>query len=286
MRIDLRLRSLFFGLLLGFGTASGWSQPESSKVLLQQAQRRVLDYLGRLADIHCTEEVVQEKLGKTGHPEAAQHSKFDYLVMIKGNQDDFQMNESRVAASTTTHKTPPLLVTNGFSTILLVFHPYYQNSFKFEAGGRETLDGKAVFTMRFRHLPGTRSPLALAVRGREYAIDFEGTACLDAQSGEVIKIEASLLHDMADIGLRSMHVEVQYAPVALNKDTERLWLPSVAVIELETLRQRWRNTHRFTEYKSFSTEAEQDPNVKIRAVAPSPEAEDAAPKPETPKERP
>lgn len=286
MQIGHSLRSLFCGMLLVVGTACGWSQPGPSTELLQQAQRHVLDYLSTLADIHCTEEVVQEKLGKSGHSEAAQHSRFDYLVMIKGNQDDFQMNESRVAVTTTPRQTPPLLVTNGFSTLLLVFHPYYQGSFKFEAGGSEDLDGKTVSTMRFRHVPGTRSPLALAVRGREYAVELQGMAWIDGQSGEVIKIEASLLHNMADIGLRSMHVEVRYAPVALNQNTGRLWLPSLAVIELETLKQRWRNTHLFTAYKSFSTEAEQDPNVKIRAGGPAPETEETTPKLDTPKERP
>ena len=286
MRLGHSLSYLFCAVMLSAGTNAGLSQTASVMESRQQAQRQVLDYLNRLADIHCTEEVVQEKLGKTGHPEAAQHSKYDYLVMIKGNRDDFQMNESRVEASTTSHKTPPLLVTNGFSTLLLVFHPYYQNSYEFEAGGREVLDGKAVFTLRFKHIPGTRSPVALAVRGREYAIDLQGTVWLDAQSGEVVKIEASLQHDMADIGLRSMKVAVQYASVALNKNADRLSLPSLAVIELETPRQRWRNTHRFTDYKLFSTEAEQDPNVKIRADAPAVDSDQAVPKLNTPKERP
>jgi hypothetical protein len=39
----------------------------------------------------------------------------------------------------------------------------------------------------------------------------------------------------------------------------------VAVVDVVTPRQHWRNTHLFDGYKSFSIDSEQDPNVKIIA---------------------
>ena len=54
-------------------------------------------YLAKLADLHCTESVTQEKLADNGHVEATERAKYDYLIMMNGNGDDFQLNESRIA---------------------------------------------------------------------------------------------------------------------------------------------------------------------------------------------
>jgi len=42
-------------------------------------------------------------------------------------------------------------------------------------------------------------------------------------------------------------------------------LPTVAKVEVTTPRQHWRNTHSFSEYKVFGAEAEQDPNIRLKA---------------------
>ena len=70
------------------------------------------------------------------------------------------------------------VVTNGFSTVLLVFHPYYRSSFEFETGPDELVDGKPAVPVHFAHIPGRRTPAALALRGREYPLELRGTAWL------------------------------------------------------------------------------------------------------------
>jgi len=103
----------------------------------------------------------------------------------------------------------------------------------------------------------------LALRGREYPLDLEGTAWLDESSQQVVRMEAALQHDMNDVGLRALSIHVDYAPTALAGHDVPLNLPSVAVVDVTTPRQHWRNTHTFNRYRGFSTEVEQDPNVKI-----------------------
>jgi hypothetical protein len=157
------------------------------------------------------------------------------------------------------------LVTNGFSTVLLVFHPYYRDSFTFETGPDEVADGLELIPVSFSHIRGRRSPAALALRGREYPLELKGTAWLDRQSGQVVKMDAGLLHDMSDIGLRSLKIHVEYKPARLGKDLSTVTLPALAVVDVTTPLQHWRNTHVFDGYQNFSTDAEQDSNVKIRA---------------------
>jgi hypothetical protein len=256
--------------------ASLQSQVSSAQSATDLAQRQVASYLAKLADLHCTETVTQEKLTGNGHVEASEHAKYDYLIMIDGNGDGLQLNESRIEASASHRKQLPMLVTNGFSTVLLIFHPYYRDSFIFDTGANDVIDGRVVVPIHFTHIAGRRSPAALALRGREYPLDLKGTAWLDRQSGDVVRMEASLLNDMSDIGLQSLVIHVDYKRAALGGTAANLTLPSVAVVEVSTPRQRWRNTHVFDAYKTFSTDAEQDSHVTIHAANATPDKDSTA----------
>lgn len=253
--------------------AAGQSTVDASAI--NKAERQITDYLLKLADLHCAEDVTQEKLTENGHVETSMRARYDYLIMMSGDGDEFRLNESRIESSESRHKltSKPLLVTNGIATVLLVFHPYYRDGFNFETGTEESVDGRRVIPIRFTHIPGRRTPAALALRGREYPLDLQGTAWLDKQTGDVVRVDAALLHDMSDVGLRSLHIHVEYKLVNLNKDTKPVVLPAVAVVDVTTPRQHWRNTHLFQDYKSFSTAAEQDPNVKVHPDGEAPDGD-------------
>jgi hypothetical protein len=255
--------TFLLGILLVLSAALAVSQSAHSPSPADLAQHQVTAYLAKLADLHCNESVTQEKFADNGHVETSEHAKYDYLIMVDGNGNDLQLNESRIESSASRHKPLPMLVTNGFSTLLLVFHPYYRDSFEFEIGTEETVDGRAVIPVQFSQIPGRRAPAALALRGREYPLELKGTAWLDKLSGEVVKMDAGLLRDMSDVGLRSLNIHVEYKQANLGKATLAMTLPALAVVDVTTPRQHWRNTHVFDSYKSFSTDAEQDPNVII-----------------------
>ena len=77
-------------------------------------------------------------------------------------------------------------------------------------------------------------------------------------------MEAHLLRDMSDVGLRSLEIHVEYKPVDPSRSCTSWTCRRVAVVDVTTPRQHWRNTHVFDDYRGFSTEAEQDPNVKVQ----------------------
>jgi len=145
-----------------------------------------------------------------------------------------------------------LLLSNGFSTLFLIFHPYYSAGFEFRLDGQESIDGRAFAKVHFQHIRGTRSPAALAVRGREYPLDLAGTAWIDPETGVIAKLEAELESGMDDVGLRTMRTEVRYAPVSFDDPSHPYWLPAQATVEVESTHQHWRNIHAFSGYKRFS----------------------------------
>lgn len=277
MRIFPNPRIVLCGLLAALPLLAN-GQTAATPDPIARAQKQITAYLAQLADLHCTETVTQEKLGENGHLEHSAHAQFDYLIMMSGNGDEFQLNESRIESATSRDKQSqlPLLVTNGISTVLLVFHPYYRDGFEFTVQPDEVVDGRPAIPIHFAHIPGRRTPAALALRGRTYPLDLQGTAWLDRVSGNVIKVEANLLQDMSDVGLRSLDLHVEYRPVDLRGIVAPLVVPAMAEVDVSTPKQHWRNTHRFDHYQTFSTDVEQDPNVKIHAENNKPEVAPAS----------
>ncbi len=265
MRIIHRSWSIPAGLLLAALCCAPAAPAQNEAGAVALVEKQISAYLERLADVHCTETVIQEKLAEDGHVEASAREQFDYLIMMSGNEDDFQLTESRIESAGFRHKllSFPMLISNGMSTMLVVFHPYYRDSFQFETHPEESIQGRATIPIVFTEIPGRRSPAALALRGREYPLYLQGTAWLDKESGAVVKMDASLLHEMNDVGLRSLSIHVEYKATQLGTETPQLMMPVLAVVDVTTPRQHWRNTHFFGNYQTFSTSVEQKPEVKV-----------------------
>jgi hypothetical protein len=229
-------------------------------ILVERAGNQVSQFLDVISDVNCRERVLQEKLNEKGKTEEKAESTFDYLIMLSTTGGDFNLVESRIVpedAKQAKKQSKPLLVSNGFSTLFLVFHPYYAPGFNFVLAGEEVLDGKTFTRVDFRHIVGMRSPAALAVRSREYPLELSGSAWIDALSGTIAKITANVESGMEDVGLLVLRSEVRFAPVTFHGSQQAFWLPARAVVEVQSRHQHWRNTHQFSDYKRFSVETQE-----------------------------
>lgn len=236
--------------LLLLGTAGFAEDTPTVRDLVARSGDAVSKFLQQFSRVTCTEEVSQAKLKKNGKPEYQEDSTFELLVTPVATPGELNIEETRQPMRQPRRRRPelPLLTSNGFSTFLLVFHPQYQGSFEFTKVGEDRIDGHTIVRVRFDHIAGTPSPTALLLRDRQYPLELSGVAWIDADTGTITKVSAGVAMD--DVGMRSFHSDVQYAPVSLPGVT--FWLPSTATIEVQTPRQHWRNIHRFTSYKKFS----------------------------------
>ena len=246
--------AIALGLLMLFQNGAAQTKQESA---IERAGSHVTAYLNELADVTCTEHVSQEKLTPKGKMELHEESTYDYLVMMDGGQDEFTLNESRLLKSSgEVKKNLPLLVTNGFSTLFLIFHPYYRDAFQMTEDGEVVENGQKLVKVSFAHIRGKRTPIALAVRGRQYPLEIAGTAWVEPVSGAIVRIDAGLAEPMDDIGLQTLHMQVTYTPIKLAGSEQTFFYPASAYVEVETRKQRWRNIHLFTNYKRFGVSTE------------------------------
>jgi hypothetical protein len=275
-----RNRCLLVMVAVLSASCAGAAKRPAATDLLDRAQEAVVRYIDKLAEVHCIEDVEQLKLRPNGSTEAAFKTEYDYFVLLQGNSIDFQLAESRLPLTKTPQRKEPMLLSNGFSMLLLIFHPYFRNGFTFTPEGQEEIAGLRAIRYHFAHIAGARSPAALALRDREYPLDLQGSAWIEAETGQPLRIDAELLHPMTDIGLRSLTAHVEYA--AITKVPGSPFLVTLADVDVETQRQHWRNSHVFHKYMLFSADASQDPHVKVH---PDP-SDSENPRQSPPKEKP
>ena len=223
--------------------------------VLRDTGKAVEAFWTDFSSVNCTETVSQAKLNEDGKAIYKKEAAFDYLVLMRQVDGDLLVEESRVEKTPAGKKEPvPLLVTSGFSTLLLVFHPRYQHSYEYSAPVRDDLNGRQVLRIDFRQVTNAQSPSALRLRKRDYPLEWRGRAWIDPQSWAILKIDAELNGNAEDLGLQALNAEVLYTPVGFGDGGPPHWLPQVATIEARTGLQHWKNVHRFTDYKHFTVE--------------------------------
>jgi hypothetical protein len=227
----------------------------SNNDLLRRTALSVASFWDELQAVDCVETVDQQKLNPNGKPIFRQQTEFDYIAILQLTGNDLIVDESRTLVRAPKNENKlPMLITNGFSTFELIFHPFYQGAYEFSAPETVQVEGKELLQIKFRHVHGARSPSVLRLRQREYPVEWQGTAWIEAVSGAVVRVSAGLMDSMEDMGLKSLAADVRYAPFEFTGEPGSHWLPSTAAIEVETPHQRWRNLHTFSNYKHFSVD--------------------------------
>jgi hypothetical protein len=249
-----RHSAIAFSFAAASQLASGAALPPSD--LVAQLAKRATLFWDQFSAVTCTESVIQRKLEPGGKEIVRKKSDFDYLILLQLAGDELMVEESRLLQGKAPKESDrALLATNGFSTLLLVFHPIFQSSFDFTSLPEETVAGKTLWKIGFVFRDGHRSPSVLQIRTREYPIAWKGVAWIDPANSAIVRIQAHLRAPMEDVGLESLDSDVSYAPVPMRGEPD-LWLPKTAVVEAATKRQRWHNAHEFSHYRQFSVDTD------------------------------
>jgi hypothetical protein len=219
---------------------------------LERARKLVEQFFEQSANVVCEEFITQSTLGKNGKPNYREESRYQYQLEASAATGSLKLKESRDA-----HKIAfrdparTLLVTNGFTSILLIVHPQYEASYQFEAAKEEIVDGRTIEEIRYKPVPGGTSPAALQLRGKNYPLPLSGSIWIDKESGAITRLTAAVDSSMSDLGLKGLTSDIHYALVQFHDPDEAYWMPLSATIDVETPLQHWRNVHRFSGYKRF-----------------------------------
>jgi len=219
---------------------------------LARARRHVDGFFEQATNVVCSESVTQMIVGRNGKTVYREESKYDY--QLQGNPAGspgklLESRESRKLPFRDPSRT--LLLTNGFTSLLLIVHQSYESSYDFQPAGEENVDGVLMAKIDYKPMPGASSPAALQLRGKSYPLPLSGTIWIDKTTGAITRLTAAVDSSLKDLGLRAMTSDVHYAQVQFHDPEETYWMPVSAAIDVETPLQHWRNVHRFSAYRRF-----------------------------------
>jgi len=215
--------------------------------------RKLIDhFFEQTNNVVCNEDVAQTIVGKNGKPVYREESIFEYQMQTNTRSGSLKLVESREARKEAFRDpSKTLLITNGFASMLLVLHQDFEASYVFTPVAEEVIEGRPQVKIHFKPVPGASSPAAIQLRNRNYPLPLTGDIWIDQESGAVVKLVAGLDASLDDLGLHQMRSEIHYSIVRFHDPDEAYWMPSSAVIDVETPKQHWRNVHRFTDYRRF-----------------------------------
>jgi hypothetical protein len=215
--------------------------------------RKLIDhFFEQTNNVVCDEDVAQTIVGKNGKPLYREESVFEYQMQANTRGGAVKLVESREARKEAFRDpTKTLLITNGFASMLLVLHPDFEASYVFAPAAEEMVEGRTLVKIHFKPVPGASSPAAIQMRSRNYPLPLTGDIWIERESGAVVKLVAALDSNLDDLGLHDLRSEIHYSVVQFHDPEEAYWMPSSAVIDVETPKQHWRNVHRFTDYRRF-----------------------------------
>jgi len=219
---------------------------------LQRSRKLVDQFFEQMSNVVCNENVAQSIVGKNGKPMYREESVFEYQMQANSRTGSLKLVESRDARKEAFRDpSKTLLITNGFASMLLVLHQDFEPSFVFAPVSEEVVDGRTLVKIHFKPVPGASSPAAIQLRSRNYPLPLTGDLWLDSETGAVVKLTSRLDSSLDDLGLHDLRSEIHYSIVVFHDPEETYWMPSSAVIDVQTPKQHWRNVHRFTDYRRF-----------------------------------
>lgn len=227
--------------------------------LILRARKMIDSFFEQTANVVCTEDVAQMMIDENNKPMYREESIYEYQLQSGGRSRALRFRETRQARNAASHDpNKRLLITSGFASMLLVLHQNYESSYQFEPVGEEAIENRKLMKVHFQAVPGTSSPAAMELRGRNYPLQLKGDIWIDEDSGAVVKLNSSLEGGFGDLGLRDLRSEIHYSEVRFHDPEETYRMPALAVIDVETPTQHLRNVHKFTDYRRFRASMEID----------------------------
>ena len=261
--------------LKGLEPASDQSQLAS---ILDEAGKRVADSFRDFPNTVSVEEVHQEKLQRRGKIEGSQDQEFRYLWLMEPGPAGPGISEYRADKSGGTAAQKGLddgyMLTSGFTSAALKFHPFYRGDAQFRYLGRQKLDGIEYYVVAFAQYPGkARLAGAFRVNGAPLSFYFQGLAWIDAGTYEIVRMRQDLLAPLPEVRLERQTTEIDFGAVRFKKFTAEFWLPQRVSVAVDWNGKRLRNEHRYSKFELFNVHATEDENQRRAPATPASKVE-------------
>ncbi len=246
--------------------------------VLDEAGKRVAGSFRDLPNTVSVEQVHQEKLQRRGKIAGSQDQEFNYLWLMEPNPTEPGITEYRADKTGGTAAQKGLedgyMLTSGFTSAALYFHPFYRGEAQFRYLGRQKSDGREYYVVAFAQYPGkARVAGGFRVNGVAKSTYFQGLAWIDAGNYEIVRLRQDLLTPLPEIRLERQTTEIDFGAVRFKNFTEEFWLPQRVSVAVDWGGKRLRNEHRYSKFELFNVSAKENDDQRRTPATPASKVE-------------
>jgi hypothetical protein len=240
-------------------------------MILTRAGENVQAFFQNFPNTVSEEQVREERLGKNGETKGSLDEKFQYLLLAKPEKwglglEEFRADEHGGRAASKGRETG-LMLTSGFATASLLFHPAYQSGASFRLLGKQALAGHQCYAVAFAQNPAKAQMVERFDADKvTVLVLFQGIAWIDASTYKIVRLRSDLLTPQPTIRLERQTTEISYLPVQFKQVAEAMWLPSEVAVTVEWSGRTFRNSHTYSRFRLFNVEMKD----KVHTVEPTP----------------
>ena len=221
--------------------------------ILAAVGKNVAELVSDLPNICSVEKIQQERLSRNGKAGIVQEHKYRYLALAPDHPWGPSVNEYR--ADSTGTETPQLglsdnsMLTSGFISAPLVFHPAYQSGSSFRLLGRQKVKGRNAFVIAYAQEP-TKSRLSGNFqRGMDISTTYsQGLAWIDPENYQIIRLTTDLLRPLPLVRLAKITTEIDFNEVQFKQPAQKFWLPETVTVTLDWNGRVYRNHHAYSDF--------------------------------------
>jgi tetratricopeptide (TPR) repeat protein len=227
--------------------------------ILRNTGENVESFFNNFQNTVSIEQIREQRLAKDGKIKDSLDQKFQYLLLTRPEawglglhefRTDFQGNETAP-----TGLNSGLMLTSGFASASLLFHPAYQSGATFRYLGRQPMKGKDCYVVAFAQKPEKAQMYERFNTDKaSVLVLFQGLAWIDAGSYKIIRLRTDLLKPQTKIRLQRQTTEITYLPVQFKQLGAVAWLPSEVGVTVQWAGRTFRNTHSYSDFKLFNTD--------------------------------
>jgi tetratricopeptide (TPR) repeat protein len=250
----------------------------SLKDVIQQAGKRVQEFVSNVDRYTATESLVHQSVNKWGLPSPAEARTFGYVAEIAERKPGFFNVEEYRSVGGFPGVFPGGVETRGLPALALIFHPDNVGNFDVTCEGLAQRSDGLAWQVHFRQRadrPNTMKRYRIGAEGQSYPVAIKGRAWIAADTYQIVRLETDLIAPMQNIRLTADRAVVEYGPVRFRERHLDMWLPQSADVYFDWQGHRVHRRHSFSDYLLFSVDDKQqigEPEKAKRAAAPPPVA--------------
>lgn len=247
---------------------------EQLRSILDAAGAKILEMTRSFPNTTSLEAIHQQRLGKKGEVRSSQNQKFRYLCMLPTRAWGPAFKEYRADSSGREAQPKGIadgfMLTSGFTSAALVFHPTYGAESTFRYLGRQRINGQDTFVVAFAQIPGKAHLVGNFQAGQSSLPTYsQGLAWIDTSTYRIIRLHTDLLRPLPELRLKREAMNVDFQEVHFKHHPDTLWLPGQVTVTIDWNGKVLRNNHAYSDFKIFNVgSSEKIGKPKVATVSP------------------